>query len=105
MAALSWSTHYDSQLVQQRTVQMEFEDQRRQVQELSSSKKQLQAELNSLKEHLDAEIVAKNDEIGASRFLSSLLISHIDCSRQAQLASSPSGTRDHVFRYCIYPLG
>ncbi|KAI0764636.1 hypothetical protein C8Q74DRAFT_1219628 [Fomes fomentarius] len=75
-------------LVQQRTVQMGFEDQRCQVQELSSSKKQLQAELISLKERLDAEILAKNDEI--------------DCSRQAQLASSPLGARDHVLRYCIY---
>ena len=51
-----------SQVVQQRAAQMEVEDQRRQVQELTASKKQLQGEVNTLKERLDAEILAKNDE-------------------------------------------
>lgn len=49
--------------MQQRAAQIEVEDQRRQVQELSTAKKQLQAEVTSLKERLDAEILSKNDEI------------------------------------------
>ena len=51
------------QVVQQRAAQMEVEDARRQVQELTASKKQLQGEVNTLKERLDAEILAKNDEL------------------------------------------
>ena len=50
--------------MQQRAAQIEVEDQRRQVQELSAAKKQLQAEVTNLKERLDAEVLAKNDEIG-----------------------------------------
>lgn len=49
--------------MQQRAAQIGVEDQRRQVQELSTAKKQLQAEVTSLKERLDAEILSKNDEI------------------------------------------
>ena len=50
--------------MQQCAAQIEVEDQRRQVQELSAAKKQLQAEVTNLKERLDAEVLAKNDEIG-----------------------------------------
>ena len=50
--------------MQQRAAQIEVEDQRRQVQELSAAKKQLQAEVTNLKERLDAEVLAKNNEIG-----------------------------------------
>ena len=93
------------QLVQQRAAQMEVEDQRRQVQELTASKKQLQNEVNTLKERLDAEILAKNDEIGAffasaMHFRSLMLLR----SHQAKLASSFARTRDHIFLHSDNPL-
>ena len=92
-------------LVQQRTAQMEVEDQRRQVQELTTAKKQLQAEVNSLKERLDAEILAKNDEISESWSISSTGVSaHASSSHQAQSPSSPPRTRDHFFLYSYHSL-
>ncbi|KAI0828577.1 nonmuscle myosin heavy chain b [Trametes gibbosa] len=60
-------------LVQQRAAQIEVEDQRRQVQELSAAKKQLQSEVTSLKERLDAEILSKNDEIAIKRSIQARL--------------------------------
>ncbi|CDO73933.1 hypothetical protein BN946_scf185016.g90 [Trametes cinnabarina] len=60
-------------LVQQCAAQVELEDARRQVQELSAAKKQLQTEVTNLKERLDAEIVAKNDEIAVKRSLQARL--------------------------------
>lgn len=53
-----------SQFAQQRAANVELEDQRRQVQELSSSKKQLQSEIADLKDRLEMEIIAKNEELG-----------------------------------------
>jgi myosin protein heavy chain len=54
------------QLVQQKTAQMELEQQRRQVKEMTTSKKQLQDAVAELQDRLDAEMGARNDE--ASEF-------------------------------------
>ncbi|KAI0794866.1 myosin II heavy chain [Abortiporus biennis] len=54
---------------QQRASNVELEDQRRQVQELSQSKKDLQAELADLKDRLEVELLAKNEESAAKRQL------------------------------------
>ena len=50
------------QVVQQRAAQLEMEDQRRQVQELSKAKKQLENEVSELRDRLELEVIAKNDE-------------------------------------------
>ncbi|KAI0780379.1 hypothetical protein BD413DRAFT_718 [Trametes elegans] len=72
-------------VVQQRAAQIEVEDQRRQVQELSAAKKQLQSEVTTLKERLDAEILAKNDEISIKRSLQSRL-------QELEITSSATAT-------------
>ncbi|TBU21401.1 nonmuscle myosin heavy chain b [Dichomitus squalens] len=72
-------------VVQQRAAQMEVEDQRRQLQELTASKKQLQGEVNALKERLDAEILAKNDEIAIKRSLQARL-------QELEITSSATAT-------------
>ncbi|KAI0666368.1 nonmuscle myosin heavy chain b [Trametes maxima] len=72
-------------LVQQRAAQIEVEDQRRQVQELSAAKKQLQSEVTSLKERLDAEILSKNDEIAIKRSLQARL-------QELEITSSTTAT-------------
>ena len=64
---------------------MEVEDQRRQVQELTTAKKQLQSEVSSLKERLDAEILAKNDEASIKRSLQSRL-------QELEITSSATAT-------------
>lgn len=51
-----------TQVVQQRSAQVELEEQRRQVQEIAQSKKQLQAEIKDLKDRLESETMAKNEE-------------------------------------------
>ena len=66
------------QVVQQRSAQVELEDHRRQLQELSQTKKQLQADVTDLKDRLEVETMSKNEEISASftRFMvESVLIS------------------------------
>ena len=55
-----------SQVVQQRAGQLELEDQRRQVQELSKSKKQLENEVSELRDRLELEVIAKNEEASES---------------------------------------
>lgn len=55
-----------SQLVQQRAAQLELEDQRRQVQELSKAKKQLENEVSELRDRLELEVIAKNEEASKS---------------------------------------
>jgi cell division protein FtsB len=57
---------HSPKVVQQRSAQMELEDNRRQVQELSQTKKQLQAEVNDLKDRLDSELISKKEEAGKS---------------------------------------
>ena len=51
-----------SQFAQQRAANIELEDQRRQVQELTQYKKQIQGELADLKDRLEVEMMAKNEE-------------------------------------------
>ena len=51
-----------SQVVQQRAAQLELEDQRRQVKELSKAKKQLENEVSELRDRLELEVIAKNEE-------------------------------------------
>lgn len=51
-----------SQVVQQRAAQLELEDQRRQVQELSKAKKQLENEVSELRDRHELEVIAKNEE-------------------------------------------
>jgi myosin protein heavy chain len=53
-----------SQLVQQRALQAEVENQKRQMQELNQSKRQLLAEVADLKDHLELEQKGKNEEAG-----------------------------------------
>ena len=55
-----------SQVVQQRAAQLELEDQRRQVQELSKAKKQLENEVSELRDRLELEVIAKNEEASKS---------------------------------------
>ncbi|RDX42040.1 hypothetical protein OH76DRAFT_150576 [Lentinus brumalis] len=95
-------------LVQQRAAQMEVEDQRRHVQELTASKKQLQNEVNSLKERLDAEILAKNDEIAIKRSLQARLqeleitssaTSTIHSELQEAIEAYKSKTDEYLKRY------
>ncbi|PSS37014.1 hypothetical protein PHLCEN_2v1156 [Hermanssonia centrifuga] len=70
---------------QQRAANVESEDQRRQVQELSQAKKQLQSEIADLKDRLEMEIIAKNDETGAKRQLQMRL-------QELEITSSTSST-------------
>jgi myosin heavy chain 9/10/11/14 len=49
-------------MAQQRTIQVELEDNKQQVKELTHAKKQLQAELSSAKDRLEIESLAKNEE-------------------------------------------
>jgi myosin heavy chain 9/10/11/14 len=49
-------------MAQQRTNQIELEDNQQQVKELTHAKKQLQAELSSLKDRLEVESLAKSGE-------------------------------------------
>ena len=56
------------QVVQQRSAQAEFEDGRRQIQELAQIRKQLQRELADVKDHLQAELAAKIEEASGSLF-------------------------------------
>jgi hypothetical protein len=51
-----------TQVVQQRAAQLELEDQRRQVQELSKAKKQFENEVSELRDRLELEVIAKNEE-------------------------------------------
>ena len=55
------------QVVQQRAAQLEMEDQRRQVQELSKSKKQLENEVSELRDRLELEVITKNEEASESK--------------------------------------
>lgn len=54
------------QVVQQRAAQLELEDQRRQVQELSKAKKQLENEVSELRDRLELEVITKNEEASKS---------------------------------------
>ncbi|TFY78541.1 hypothetical protein EWM64_g5472 [Hericium alpestre] len=54
-------------VVQQRNAQVELEDHKRQVQELSQSKKQLQADVADLKDRLEVEMMTRNEETNARR--------------------------------------
>ncbi|KAH9942698.1 myosin tail-domain-containing protein [Amylocystis lapponica] len=72
-------------LVQQRTAQVELEDQRRQVKELMLAKKDLLSQVSDLKDRLDAELVAKNDELSAKRQLQMRL-------QDLEITSSASST-------------
>ncbi|KAL6303713.1 nonmuscle myosin heavy chain b [Sparassis latifolia] len=72
-------------MVQQRATQVELEDHRHQVQELSLSKKQLQSQIADLTERLDAELVTKNDELASKRQLQLRL-------QELELTSSASST-------------
>ena len=54
------------QVVQQRAAQLEMEDQRRQVQELSKAKRQLENEVSELRDRLELEVIAKNEEASES---------------------------------------
>ncbi|KAI0954365.1 hypothetical protein AcV7_007621 [Taiwanofungus camphoratus] len=72
-------------VVQQRAAQVELEDQRRQLQELSLAKKQMQSEIIDLKDRLEVEMVAKNEEIGAKRQLQMRL-------QELEITSSASAT-------------
>ena len=49
-------------MAQQRTAQVELEDNRQQVQELTHAKKQLQADISAVKDRLEMESLAKNEE-------------------------------------------
>jgi hypothetical protein len=49
-------------MAQQRTIQVELEDNKQQVKELGHAKKQFQAELSSAKDRLEIESLAKNEE-------------------------------------------
>jgi myosin protein heavy chain len=55
-----------AQVVQQRAAQLELEDQRRQVQELSKAKKQLETEVSELRDRLELEVITKNEEASES---------------------------------------
>lgn len=55
-----------AQVVQQRAAQLEMEDQRRQVQELSKAKKQLENEVSEIRDRLELEVIAKNEEASES---------------------------------------
>lgn len=55
-----------SQVVQQRAAQLELEDQRHQVQELSKAKRQLENEVSELRDRLELEVIAKNEEASES---------------------------------------
>lgn len=50
--------------MQQRTLQAEVENQKRQMQELNQSKRQLLAEVADLKDHLELEQKGKSEEAG-----------------------------------------
>ena len=54
----------NSQFAQQRAAQVELEDHRRQVHELSQSRKKLQVEVANLKDKLEIEFMAKKEETG-----------------------------------------
>ena len=58
----AYYVHPFPKLIQQRTAQVELEDYRSQVNELSRSKKQLQTELAELKDQLEIELMGKNEE-------------------------------------------
>ena len=63
--------------MQQRTLQAEVENQKRQMQELNQSKRQLLAEVADLKDHLELEQKGKSEEAGMLqllRFSKSVLI-------------------------------
>lgn len=53
--------------MQQRTLQAEVENQKRQMQELNQSKRQLLAEVADLKDHLELEQKGKSEEAGMLR--------------------------------------
>ncbi|OBZ78198.1 Myosin-11 [Grifola frondosa] len=72
-------------LVQQRAATVELEDQRRQVQELTTTRKQLQSEIADLKDRLETELVAKNEEIASKRQLQMRL-------QELEITSSASST-------------
>lgn len=58
------------QLAQQRSAQLELEDNRRQVTELTQAKKQLQSQVADLRERLEVEALAKTREAGTFLILS-----------------------------------
>ena len=64
--------------MQQRALQAEVENQKRQMQELNQSKRQLLAEVADLKDHLEVEQKGKSEEAGVLQefgpFLSALII-------------------------------
>jgi myosin protein heavy chain len=90
--------------VQQRALQAEVDNQKRQMQELNQSKRQLLAEAADLKDHLELEQKGKSEEAGVLRLfglvLSVLTIAFYPAARrrlQAQLqeleiSSTASGT-------------
>jgi myosin heavy chain 9/10/11/14 len=57
------------QVVQQRQAQMELEEHRRQLHEVTVSRKQLQESVADLQDRLDAESNARNEEASAKRQL------------------------------------
>ena len=70
---------------------MELEDQRRQVQELTSSKKQLQTELTDLKDRLEMEIISKNEESG-------MCLSCLNVHRSDFVWKVPNGSSSFGYR-------
>ncbi|KZT01711.1 uncharacterized protein LAESUDRAFT_717304 [Laetiporus sulphureus 93-53] len=70
-------------VIQQRTANVELEDQHRQVQELLLAKKQMQSEIADLKDRLELEIVAKNEVTNAKRQLQ-------QCLQKLEIKSSAS---------------
>lgn len=66
-----------AQVVQQRAAQLELEDQRRQVQELSKARKQLENEVSELRDRLELEVIAKNEEASESPHCSTCILCDI----------------------------
>jgi regulator of replication initiation timing len=66
-----------AQVVQQRAAQLELEDQRHQVQELSKAKKQLENEVSELRDRLELEVIAKSEEASESPHCSTRIGSSI----------------------------
>ena len=71
-----------AQVVQQRAAQLDLEDQRRQVQELSKAKKQMENEVSELRDRLELEAMSRNEEASES-------LHCIPCTRGSNCAIFP----------------
>ena len=88
-------------MAQQRTVQVELEDNQQQVRELTHAKKQLQADLASVKDRLEVESLAKNEETSMARLpLVLALLTIVRCSAPSRDPSSGNHRIVNNINYC-----